>query len=370
MRNKWRNVLIIATAAGAIPLIILLLIRLTPRPPLNEMKDARVKLSLAVSKRADTYSRKQYTEAKILYDSAMINWKKENKKFLFARDYEKVKKFAQQSAKKSSQAEENSISSSANLKISIIQLIDKLDSIVQEINKYFNNYPLEPVTRSRISRGKLLLEEARVNYNRGEYLKANKIVTDAEYLLNSSYELAIANLKNYFTSYPTWRRWVNATIKESEKNNDYSIIIDKFSRKCFLYHNGSKKIEYSAELGSNWVGSKKFKGDKATPEGMYKVVKKLDGGRTKYYKALLLDYPNDEDRKKFREAIDNGNLPEDAKIGGLIEIHGNGGRGIDSTEGCIALTDREIDQIYRNVKIGTPVTIVGSVVDLQNAMNR
>ena len=41
--------------------------------------------------------------------------------------------------------------------------------------------------------------------------------------------------------------------------------------------------------------------------------------------------------------IENGTLASNAKIGGLIEIHGNGGKGIDWTEGCIALTDKEID---------------------------
>ena len=103
---------------------------------------------------------------------------------------------------------------------------------------------------------------------------------------------------------------------------------------------------------------------------MYKITKKFDGGRTKYYKALLLDYPNDEDKRKFKSDIENGSLPSTSKIGGLIEIHGNGGKGIDWTEGCIALTDKEIDMVYKKVKVGTPVTIVGSVVDLQNAMKR
>jgi murein L,D-transpeptidase YafK len=103
---------------------------------------------------------------------------------------------------------------------------------------------------------------------------------------------------------------------------------------------------------------------------MYKITKKFDSGRTKYYKALLLDYPNDEDKRKFKSDIENGLLPATSKIGGLIEIHGNGGKGIDWTEGCIALTDKEIDTVYKNVKVGTPVTIVGSAVDLQNAMKR
>jgi hypothetical protein len=370
MRKRWREVLKISAIAGAIPLIIFILVRLTPAPPVAEIENARIKLSLARSRGADTYSKKIYREAKILYDSAMVNWKRQNKRFIYFRNYDKVLTFAELSAKKSVQAADNSVNRSTNLKMSIGQKIDTLDNLVQEINKYFNDYPLSSETHNRISRGKLMLEEARVTYNRGEYQQADRKITDAEYLLTSSYENASSNLKDYFTAYPQWRKWINETIKESEKSGDYSIIIDKFSRKCFIYLSGAKKFEFEAELGSNWVGDKRVKGDKATPEGMYKIVKKIEGGRTKYYKALLLDYPNDEDRRKFRSEIENGTLPHDAKIGGLIEIHGNGGKGIDWTEGCIALTDREIDIVYRNVKVGTPVTIVGSVVDLQNALKR
>jgi hypothetical protein len=370
MRKRWRNVLIIGAISGFIPLIILLLIHFTPSPPVSVMAYARIKLSQAGSKRADTYSKKLYTEAKVLYDSAMVNWKRENNRFLFTRDYEKVVSFAKLSAKKSEQATDNSVSNATNLKKNLGQKIDTLDTVVAEINKFFNDYPLSAETRTRISKGKMLLEEARVAYKKGEYLQSNRKLTDSEYLLTSCYENALANLKNYFNSYPLWKTWVNSTIKESEKNGDYSIIIDKFSRKCYIYHNGSKKYEFDAELGANWVGDKRLKGDKATPEGMYKITKKFEGGRTKYYKALLLDYPNDEDKRKFRSEIENGLLPSTAKIGGLIEIHGNGGKGIDWTEGCIALTDREMDLVYRNVKVGTPVTIVGSVVDLENAMER
>jgi hypothetical protein len=370
MRNSWKNVLIIAAIAVAIPLIILLLIRITPGAPVAEMENARVKLSRAGSKRADTYSKKLYTEAKVFYDSAMVNWRKENKKFLYVRDYDKVVMFAELSAKKANQAAENSVSSTTNLEKSLAQRIDTLDNLVSDINRFFNSYPLSSETRNRISNGKMLLEEARITYKKGEFLKANRKVNDSEYLLTSSYESAFTNLKNYFTSFPVWKNWVNATIKDSQKNGDYSIIIDKFSRKCFIYLGGIKKYEFDAELGANWVGDKRVKGDMATPEGMYKVAKKFEGGRTKYYKALLLDYPNDEDKRKFKSEIANGTLPATSKIGGMIEIHGNGGKGIDWTEGCIALTDSEIDLVYRSVKVGTPVTIVGSVVDLQNAMKR
>lgn len=370
MRKCRRNVLIITAVAVSIPLIILLLVRLTPKPPVAEIHNARVKLSHAGSKKADTYSKKLYREAKIYYDSAMINWHRENRKFIYSRNYGRVVMFADLSSRKSLEAGENSVSSSINLKKSIRDKIDTLEIVVSDINKFFSDYPLTSETRNRISRGKLLLEEARVAYSIDEYLRANRLITDSEYLLTSSYYDATENLKSYFTSYPQWKRWVNATIKESEKNGDYSIIIDKFSRRCYIYLNGSKKFEFVAELGSNWVGDKRVRGDKATPEGMYRICKKIEGSRTKYYKALLLDYPNEEDKRKFRLEVENGSLPSNANIGGLIEIHGNGGKGIDWTEGCIALTDREIDLVFKNVRVGTPVTIVGSVIDLQNAMNR
>ena len=63
-------------------------------------------------------------------------------------------------------------------------------------------------------------------------------------------------------------------------------------------------------------------------------------------------------------------LPASAKIGGLIEIHGNGGKGIDWTEGCIALTDKEMDIVFKIVKVGTPVTIIGSMVDLKDVVDK
>ena len=365
MRKVWRDVLIFTAIAVSIPLAVLLLIHFTPRPPVDEMEYARETLSKAGTKNADTYSKKLYTQAKIYYDSAMVNWERENKRFLYLRDYEKVAFFADLSAKKAIQAADNSISSTSSLKIKLKQQIESLTHLVSEINKLFTTYPLSSEIRNRISNGKMLLEEAVVAYNKGQYLQSNRKITDSEYLLTASYDNATSNLRNYFKSYSVWKNWADKTISESKKNKDYSIIIDKFSRKCFVYQNGSKKYEFEIELGKNWVGDKRVKGDNATPEGMYKITKKIDSGKTNYYKALLLDYPNEEDLAHFRSDVAKGILPGSAKIGGLIEIHGNGGKGIDWTEGCVALTDREMDVIFKLVKVGTPVTIIGSMVDIQ-----
>jgi hypothetical protein len=370
MRRFWKRTGLFIIVTSLVVATILLLIHYKPVPPVEEVELARIALSEAGVNKADTYSKKLYTQARIYYDSAMVNWHRENNEFLYFRDYEKVIKFARLSAGKAMEAGENSKTSSAGLKTRLKQKIESLTNLVAEINELFNNYPLSEETHSRISRGKMLLEEATVAYNKGMYLQANRKITDSEYLLTESFKSATENLKDYFRSYTLWKKWVDLTVNESKNSNDYSIIIDKFSRKCFVYYKGKPKYEFDAELGKNWVGDKRVKGDMATPEGMYKITKKFDSRKTKYYKALLLDYPNDEDTARFKAEIANGSLPPSARIGGLIEIHGNGGKGIDWTEGCVALTDNEMDLVYKIVKVGTPVTIVGSLVDLDNIVNK
>ena len=78
-----------------------------------------------------------------------------------------------------------------------------------------------------------------------------------------------------------------------------------------------------------------------------------------YYKALALNYPNDEDRAEFDRLRRAGRIPRGTSLGGLIEIHGEGGRGRDWTKGCVALANQDMDDLFRRIGVGTPVTIVG-----------
>lgn len=355
--------------AALLTLAIYAMVSIIPTPPVEEVANARAKLSVARENNADYYSAKLYAEARSNYDSAMVNWHKENMRFIYFRDYRKVSSFAAISLKKAIQATENSRTSTSGLELRINQKIKELNNVTEEINKLFTSYPLEPEIRNRISRGKFLLKEAEVAYEKDLLLLADRKISEAEFLLTSSYENASTDLKSYFRLFPDWEKWIEKTIAQSKENRDYSIIIDKYSRKVLVYLNGIKKYEYSAELGRNWVGFKRMSGDKATPEGMYKVTRKFEKSKTKYYKALLIDYPNNDDSARFRADIENGNLPANAKIGDMIEIHGTGGRGVDWTDGCIAVTDKEMDVLFKIAKVGTPVTIVGSVKDLQDVLN-
>jgi len=156
-----------------------------------------------------------------------------------------------------------------------------------------------------------------------------------------------------------WARQVDDTLAESARRGRTVVIIDKSERKLHVYRAGRHHAVFDAELGTAGLAPKRHAGDRATPEGRYHVVTVKTGGATRYYKALLLDYPNAVDRRRFELERAAGSLPPGVGPGSLIEIHGHGGQRRDWTEGCVALEDGDMDRLLDVVEIGTPVTIVG-----------
>ena len=157
-----------------------------------------------------------------------------------------------------------------------------------------------------------------------------------------------------------WQEWAEATIEASRRSGDTVILVDKLRRRVILYRNGHQIAHFPAELGANGLRRKEHSGDRATPEGMYHVVQVKHAPATKFYKALLINYPNDQDRMRFALGQRRGAISHGARIGNLIEIHGNGGEGRDWTDGCIALSNEDMDHLFAHVRAGTPVTIVGT----------
>jgi len=158
-----------------------------------------------------------------------------------------------------------------------------------------------------------------------------------------------------------WGEWHRETVRASQRGRSTAIVVDKLRRRLYLYESGRVSMTFDVELGSGALARKLHQGDHATPEGRYKVSEVRGPGATAYHRALMIDYPNDEDRRRFVSAKSRGEIPSRAQIGGLIEIHGQGGRGNDWTEGCVALSDSEMDRLVRHVRVGTPVTIVGRI---------
>ena len=134
------------------------------------------------------------------------------------------------------------------------------------------------------------------------------------------------------------------------------IVVEKGKRRMNLYYNDKLIKTYKISLGRNSKGDKEFEGDKKTPEGQYVINDK--NPNSGYYKNLGISYP---DRHDIEQAEKLGKTP-----GGQIKIHGlkNGLRWIgkahllmDWTAGCIALTNKEIDELCEVIKIGTPIDI-------------
>ncbi len=159
-----------------------------------------------------------------------------------------------------------------------------------------------------------------------------------------------------------WQLWANETIAHSRHGGSTVILVDKLNRRLDLYRGGVLVRSYPAELGANGLRRKQHSGDRATPEGIYRVVDLKSGHRTKYYKALLINYPNEEDHARFEAARRRGAIPWRVGIGNLIEIHGAGGEGTDWTDGCVALANQDMDEVFAASQLGTLVTIVGTYV--------
>ncbi|MDP2424071.1 MAG: L,D-transpeptidase [Bacteroidales bacterium] len=340
-----------------------------PAPPVKEIEQARQALANAKKIQAKIYSKELFTEAESNFDSAIITWKTENRKFILRRDYSNVVLLANMAVKKSVEASDQTKTHSASLSLKLAEQIHELKSLLMKITKRFNRFPLPSILRHRIARGKLLLSEAQVAYQKGLLMQADKKTEVARVLLEGSYDTAHKLIRDYFANFDKWNNWKNQAISESKQKKINVIIVDKFAGKCFVFRNGMKTHEFDAEFGKSWLGTKRYQGDHATPEGMYRVTAKKNENKTKYYKALMIDYPNSDDMKRFEREISKGTLPASAKIGGLIQIHGHGGKGANWTEGCVALSDRDMNEIYKIASVGTPVTIIGSSVDFSTIMN-
>lgn len=130
------------------------------------------------------------------------------------------------------------------------------------------------------------------------------------------------------------------------------IMVHKEARRMELWHHDRVLRSFDIQLGRNPVGHKRMRGDGRTPEGEYFIDRR--NPRSQFHLSLGISYPDTNDRRVATEAGVNP--------GGDIFIHGRGpefrrARG-DWTEGCIAVSDREIEVIYAMVRDGTPITIL------------
>ena len=136
------------------------------------------------------------------------------------------------------------------------------------------------------------------------------------------------------------------------------IVVLKGERRLVLM-NGEQVLKvYRIALGRYPKGHKTRQGDARTPEGSYEIISRLDTDKSKFHRALQISYPNDLDIARARA--------EGVNPGGQIMIHGLPSDWtakqldhprLDWTQGCIAVTNREINEIWEMVSDGTRIDI-------------
>ncbi len=134
------------------------------------------------------------------------------------------------------------------------------------------------------------------------------------------------------------------------------VLVTKSERRLDLVNQDGIFASFTVTFGAKPVGHKKMQGDERTPEGHY--ILDYKNSNSKFYKSIHISYPNSEDRANARRrGVDPG---------GDIMIHGQkNGMGWASpiaqfflwTDGCIALSDKDMDQVWAAVDPGTPIEI-------------
>jgi len=184
-----------------------------------------------------------------------------------------------------------------------------------------------------------------------------------------------------------WRRhivivvWllVLSSLSVPARASSYDIEISKSERLLLVRQNDEVIRQYHIAYGKGGTGKKTRLGDKKTPVGIYRITEFKSDSRFHFF--MLLDYPNLLDAWRgyknevisafqFKEIAtayrDRALPPQDTALGGYIGIHGIGETTpkqlevhelFNWTEGCIALTNEEINELLQYVTIGTQVTI-------------
>ena len=222
-------------------------------------------------------------------------------------------------------------------------------------------HPLE--TEVHVKQARLFLEQGHFEHSIQASERAGKILlTQTALLTNELGRYADDDL------IAAWRESAQRTIDWSRTHRAQAIVVSKADRVLTLYKNGRKVLTYPIRLGSRGIRAKQHYGDGATPEGEYRIQRKRGPGQTPYFRALILDYPNIDDRRRFEEAQKAGLIPKSQHMPGLIQLHGIAQGISDQPYGSIVLDNPQIARLFDHVAVGTPVNIVGAL-ESQNSIS-
>ena len=301
-------------------------------------------------------------ESEVALKAAMLEHRRNETRFVLFRNFASARAGLRIAEEKARLAAELAAKNRAEARSDALEAMGSASAVVEVAASYASAMHLDPGRRSLLQRSKSALAEARNLFDADEPIRARERALVSARQAESVRAAAVSLAARYTDPdrMRTWRRWVDQTIADSRQTGGTAVVVYKENHLLTLYESGRPVRSYPAEMGYNMVNAKLRAGDGVTPEGRYRITSKKGPGHSTYYKALLLDYPNGEDRARFERARRQGTIPRGATPGGLIEIHGEGGVGKDWTKGCVALSNPNMDNLFARVAVGTPVTIVGS----------
>lgn len=140
------------------------------------------------------------------------------------------------------------------------------------------------------------------------------------------------------------------------------ILVDKSHYSVMVFYRRKLIRNYRAVFGPTPDMNKNMEGDRNTPEGWFTITRL--NPNSPYNKFMCLSYPDATHWERFNNLKQRGVIPKNAKIGGNVGIHGiwPGGddmidMGIGWTDGCIAIRNRDMDDLYRIAGVGTRVFV-------------
>ena len=283
----------------------------------------------------------------------------ERSRFVWFQDYEPIAKFFGDVIVQGEQVRMAALAAKSRAQTDLTQQIAKIAERVRILRRLEDDIRDKKMSTRSLVRAEMLLTEAKGHVKNSDWEKARRTINEAGLNVDSAVKSTRQHMARFSDSQQIsrWRAQVTNAIQSSRKNGGYLIVVNKLDRELTLYKSGHQVKTYSAGMGINYLTDKLYSGDRATPEGEYKIIRKLPA--SKFYKALLINYPNEEDQRRFAEAKRRGEISKRTQIGGLIEIHGGGTAGL--TNGCVALDDRHMLELFNAVEVGTPVVIVGAL---------
>jgi hypothetical protein len=357
VRGRGRLIAIGVLVAGL--LVVLFTVRRDPEPIPMLLQGERY-LNLARETRADLDAPETFAAASLKVEAAREAMRGQFRRPAFLRDYDETRRLLGEAHRLIARSMEESRESFADRMAQLRGEIEIIRAEAEEVRALLLHLPpnhqealrhvVSAESRTWAAEAKLTSEEVR------DALENMR-------LARSEISLALQDVRSLLLDFlarrDKWDRDLQHTLTWTERRGRVAVVVDKLNHKLHVVRQGRSVRSYPVEFGPRWLERKLHEGDTATPEGRYKVVRKKSGGQTRYYKALLLDYPNDVDTERFRSLRERGMLASGARIGGLIEIHGDGGRGEDWTLGCVSLQNDHIDELFPILTVGSPVTIVG-----------